>query len=286
MGSLTIEHRRFPDGFQFRTSLFTPGIADGTVAPLQDVGPFFEAPPAGSPSTHCVYSLLFWESPGGITKNPMTTTPVTGDTKAIAWYQHACFPSGGGGGIGINTYAYSVGAHAVLTGTTPIQTVVPSGQWTGGSSVTPSADSTVEIDALDVIGVEPFLQWLAFGAGGAANDLLSIPPNGGGFYIAFYQKKIWTPPWFIDILEKLVERERGPRLPPERGDPSPIDLVRIGQLLRLGAPEESGPVTVDPSAMNPAEARAELARVRAEISRLEGLATALGSRVSGKGRPR
>jgi hypothetical protein len=279
MGSLIREYRQFPSGNTFKPSETVNNIADGTSITLNDPGPIFEAPPANSSFDYCIYSRVFWNANGNITTGSSLTVTVTGVTVATCWYQHGCSP--GGDGTSITTYAFDANGNTEMSGTTPISSVNPSNLWVSGSnSVTPSNSGDITIDAKNAISGKNFTQWLLFGAGSVSSDDVIIPPKSGGFYVAIYKAPsggTLVPGIFEDIF-----LERWPDLDIDWVvDPSPLDRYRLALIVSQLAAR--GEQTNPNLAGNAADARKQLARVRAELKRLEAQAADLEKQIaSGK----
>lgn len=282
MGTLVKEYRVFPTGATFRPTETINNVADGTGVAIADNGPYYEAPPAGSEFDYCTYGLVFWTVNGAAHTGPSVNVTVSGTTTVTGWYTHACHP--GGGGTAIQTYAFSAAGNEVLTGVTPLAAVTPSALWTPGStSVSVSEAGSVVLDAKAAIGGEGFDRWLAFGAGSIAADKVTIPELGGGFYVAFFKKAVsGVVPGLLDHLKDVwPELERIPdKFIDPVTDPSPVDLVRLGAILRELRAREAA----DPAKLSSAEARRALTQVRAELKRLEGVEKDLQSRVGKKGK--
>jgi hypothetical protein len=276
MGSLVKEYRVFPTGDTFKPTETVNNIQNGTSVTVNDPGPFYEAPPQGSEADFCVYTRVFWNAGGEIKSGSSVNVTVQGNTVVTCWYQHGCSP--GGGGNAITTFAFDVAQNQVLNGVTPIGSVTPASQWTPPStSVTPS-NQTITIDAKDTLSSTPFSKWMAFGSGAPTGDDMVIPPNGGGFYIAFYQvPKGGGGKWELgDIFDELFENVPDFDFD-EVVDPSPLDKLRLAILVaKLNQQKAATPAA---SAGDSGQLQAQLARIRAELKRLEAREKSLSQQV-------
>lgn len=276
MGSLVKEYRVFPTGDTFKPTETVNNISNGTSVTVNDPGPFYEAPPQGSEADFCVYTRVFWNAAGSIKSGSSVNVTIKDNTVVTCWYQHGCSP--GGIGVSISTYAFDVAANAVMNGVTPIGSVTPASQWTSPSTtVTPSTNQTITIDAKDTLSSTPFSKWMAFGSGAPTGDDMVIPPNGGGFYIAFYQTPKsdggkWGIGDILDMFEELPSFDFD-----EVVDPSPLDRLRLAILVaKLSQQKATAPMA---GGQESAHAQQQLARIRAEMKRLEAREKSLSAQV-------
>ena len=276
MGSLVKEYRVFPTGETFKPTETVNNISNGTSVTVNDPGPFYEAPAQGSEADFCVYTRVFWNAAGEIKSGSSVNVTVQNNTVVTCWYQHGCSP--GGGGNAIATFAFDVALNQVLTGVTPIGSVTPASQWTPPSTmVTPSSTQTITIDAKDTLSSTPFSKWMAFGSGAPTGDDMVIPPNGGGFYIAFYQTPKsdggkWDLGDILDMFEEVPSFDFD-----EVVDPSPLDKLRLAILVaKLQQQKATAPAAAAPDS---GHVQQQLARIRAELKRLEAREKSLSAQV-------
>jgi len=184
--TMIVTARAFPGG----SSL--PNTFSGTFPLTAGAQVTLSAPPQlfGSGTPQAAYGFLFWNSSTDVLTTPAISFTAPSDTSTFhvtAWY----VPEGGsgGGGSGVQTYAFSLNQDQVISNT-PIASVTPSSAWSGPPSSTVStttSPSAVGITAKPLIsGYGLFRKWLQFGNGSIANTVLSVPSGGSSFAIAFF----------------------------------------------------------------------------------------------------
>lgn len=276
MPNLTIRNRQFPSNNDLSGGF--SGSTPPSTTQNTDAANFLALEDPSNPGEFFNYKFLFWNLTGATNAGIYTSTSLSiqvgsNPVIATAWYLQI---GGSGGGVPtVWTQAFDVAADAVLP-ESPIQSVVPSGAWAGGSSVTvQTTGGPVDIDAKNAAGGKPFKAWqVVFGALGVLGDHLTAGQSVSGLAIATYAVSKGVGPKIDPTLLELVEVMQGIKDKIRQVyDPSPEDLIRLSDRLKVAEAAERATESLDQvitgvEGLSLAEQRSTLVAIEAQLTKL------------------